>query len=213
MFFKYIIIADLSKTTDLYTTQTGNANKFYIVSSEETTNTYSDDIARNSEFTTIYILVGLGPIISLVLFVSVMQCCKMYRSSTKKNKNKQKGFDNDKHRALPNQINQNYQQDYDATSAKSSTGHLYGPFQGLYEEINEKIEIHSWDISNTPKDYETPSTSSKDMTLPMKHIRVDKTFKGFNVTEVNYLTPSHVPELQLLRAKEEKKSEGNIAQL
>lgn len=213
MFFKYIIIADLSKTTDLYTTQTGNTNKFYIVSSEETTNTYSDDIARNSEFTTIYILVGLGPIISLVLFVSVMQCCKMYRSSTKKNKNKQKEFDNDKHSALPNQINQNYQQDYDATSAKSSTGHLYGPFQGLYEEINEDITINSWGISSTENGYEKPSTSSKDITIRKKNLLVDKTFKGFNVTEVNYLTPSHVPELQLLTETEEKKREDNIVQL
>ena len=213
MLLKYIIISDWSQTPEVYATQTGNTSKNYIVSSEETTNTYSEDIARNSEFTTMYILIGLGPLISLFLFVSVMQFCKRYRSSTKKNKNTQKGFDNDKHSVLPNQIKQNYQQDYDATSAKSSTDHLYGPFQGLYEEINEKIEIHSWDISNTPKDYETPSTSSKDMTLPMKHIRVDKTFKGFNVTEVNYLTPSHVPELQLLREKEEKKSEGNIAQL
>ena len=33
-----------------------------------------------SEFTTVYILVGLGPIVTLFLFVTLMQLCKKFKN-------------------------------------------------------------------------------------------------------------------------------------
>lgn len=175
------------QTSFLKFTQTGKNQ----ITSEETRH---EESITNNAFITLYILVGLGPFISLFLFVSALKCCNKSKSR-KTNDERQTGSDNDKHSVLSNQIRSINQQDYDSSSDVCTTVHFYRPFQNAYEEINEVSELHPSNISNLLDGYERPTNLSRDTLHWINNAPIEENEQEFNVASQSYLTPLHVEEI------------------
>ena len=122
-----------------YLSLTGTSYKI-----EETTRDGSTNIKKNiqfitvkpentNEFQAIYMLVGVGALISLFLFIIVIQLCK--KSSSSRKRNRQSRDDN----AFNNEtLNQTNQRGYNVISEQLKD-HSYRSFEDQYAEINERL--------------------------------------------------------------------------
>lgn len=118
-----------------------------------------EPLAKDS-FTTLYILVGLGPVISLFLFVIVGQLYKKYKTSKKKPLSKKLYDEHCIFSELPQDGNR---ASYSRTSESFRRGHFNQPFEAEYEEINESVEEEIGALDS----YETPISPCGD--LPTIH--------------------------------------------
>lgn len=84
-----------------------------------------------NEFQAIYWLVGVGALISVFLFIIVIQLCKKYSSSRKRNINRQSSDDNAINRKNLNQTNQ---RGYNIISEQLKD-HSNRSFEDKYAEI------------------------------------------------------------------------------
>ena len=124
-----------------YLSLTGTSYKI-----EDTTRDDSTNIKKNIQFVTvkpeykhefqaIYMLVGVGALISVFLFIIVIQLCK--KSSSSRKRNRQSRDDN----AFNNEtLNQTNQRGYNIISEQFKD-HSYRSFEDQYAEINESLEM------------------------------------------------------------------------
>lgn len=149
--------------------------------------------------TTLYILVALGPVISLILFVVVGQLYKKYKSSKRKPLSKKRYGEDGVFSDLPQEDNH---ASYSRTSESFGSVHMYRPIEAEYEEINESVEVEMvvMDHDETPMSpcgclpniHENTCSCSKVI-----YSNAEQTVEDFNKA-VNspdtYLTPLFVSE-------------------
>ena len=111
-----------------------------------------------SEFTTVYILVGLGPIVTLFLFVTLMQLCKKFKNARRQTRTVE-----NKKCVLLNQSPHKSREPGHASFNILNTEPSIKQFETGYEEINDVSEIHQLDVFNASDGYETPETSSRNI--------------------------------------------------
>lgn len=128
---------------------------------EDTTRDDSTNIKKNIHFVTVkpeyknefraihvYMLVGIGALISLFLFIIVIQLCKKSSSSRKRNISLQSRDDN----ALNSEtLNQTNQRGYNFISEQLKD-HSYRSFEDQYAEINEGLEMDILHVNDSSMD-------------------------------------------------------------
>ena len=94
------------------------------------------------EFQAIYMLVGVGALISVFLFIIVIQLCKKSSSSRKRNRHSRddNAFNNET-------LNQTNQRGYNIISEQFKD-HSYRSFEDQYAEINESLEMNILNASS-----------------------------------------------------------------
>lgn len=177
----YLFIAEYLKTSYAHFSHRINTKRTYQVQQGKETSVVTEDLMTNSELTTVYILVGLGPIVSLFLFATLMQLCKKY----KKARRQMTTADDNKETCH-------------TSSNMSSTDQSLKLSETGYEEINDISESHQLDALNASDEYEIPRTSSRDTTLSHRNIPscssenfvfVEQNVEKMSDNENNYLVP------------------------
>lgn len=177
----YLFIAEYLKTSYAHFSHRINTISTYPVQEGKETSVVTEDSMTNSEFTTVYILVGIGPIVSLFLFATLMQLCKKYKKARRQlrtaDDNKEPGH---------------------TSSNISSTDQSLKLSETGYEEINDISESQQLESLNASDAYEIPRTSGRDTTLSHGNIPTCSSENGVFVEhnvvkmsndENNYLTP------------------------
>lgn len=91
-----------------------------------------------NEFQAMYMLVGIGALISLFLFIIVIQLCRKSSSSKTRNISRQSSDDTTLNSGS---LNQGNLRGYNVISEQFKE-HTYRPFDVHYAEINENVEMH-----------------------------------------------------------------------
>lgn len=95
-------------------------------------------------FQATYMLVGVGVLISLFLFIIVIQHCKKSKTSKKRNVSRQTSNEAE---LIAESSTQDNRRGYNIIYEQSK-GHLYSSCGVQYEEINESLELSSQTIPN-----------------------------------------------------------------
>lgn len=154
---------------------------------------------KKSEFQAIYLLIGFVAIISLFLFIIVLQLCKKSMSSKRQPKCSKKSDDNASHDEPLNQCNRRAFHGITDQSKDNS----YLSIEVEYEEINDGLARVIRKNSTVPDEYERPIELSKISSIMDTHCcSTDEVNFGENVSEINavvtdtYLQPIFVPGME-----------------
>ena len=176
-----MFLAEYLKTSYAYFSHRIHTISTYQVRQGKETVVVTEDPMTNSEFTTVYILVGLGPIVSLFLFATLMQLCKKYKKARRQIRT---ADDN--------------RESCHTSSNLSSTDQSLKLSDTGYEEINDISESQQLEALNASDAYEIPRTSGRDTPLSHRNIPSCSSENGVFVEqnvdkrsddENNYLIP------------------------
>ena len=165
---------------------------------------------NTNEFQAIYMLVGVGALISLFLFIIVIQLCKKSSSSRKRNISRQSRDDN----ALNSEtLNQTNQRGYNVISEQLKD-HSYRSFEDQYAEIRDSFEMNILNDSSMHKNNGTfaslyfnsqPTDTFQDTTNNRSVDDLAEEIKVDVDASFSYLEPIFVQrEPKTYRTKQEK---------
>lgn len=142
-----------------------------------------------NEFQATYMLVGVGALISLFLFIIVIQHCKKSKTSKKRNVSRRTNNDAE---LIAESSTQGNQRGYNIIYEQPKD-HLYSSCEVQYEEINESLEMSIPTIPNM-------STSREDVFVVGV---ADESKIGVNSTDC-YLMPIFVRDAPTTSRKEQE---------
>lgn len=188
-FSKLIFIVGYFKTniTTLKILSTQN----YLVTSEK--NSITEQVMKESALIhSNYVFAGLGVIIVLLVFGTLIHLVKKSRSLERRLVIKQTCHENDE---TTHQTQQIGQRGTKAIFQEDNIHHFYRPIESKYDEISENLEMHmsseEYDIPNNSLRKNDPNNQTKDVLLTK------------NISDHHSQSPL-VPELQALTKKEER---------
>ena len=163
------------------------------------------------------ILVGVGALISLLLFIIIIQHCKKYTSSIKRNVIRQSSHDNALHNEPSFQDNRRH---YNVIS-ETPKNHPYTSFEVQYVEILDSLELNTQSTPTSQDDYETSQsfyqnsliTDSNGDTMNVEFVEDKEEQSKISVDSSNsYLKPIFVPKIQTRPGEELKNVYINVEQ-
>lgn len=172
---------------------------------------------QNSELNTNYLLVGVGIIISIILFIILIQLCKNSQSANKKQLTQQERNDNEMVCKSSHRSHSGEGKDYKIISSSRDSSHLYRHMDTVYHEIDECMELmptpalpnagSSLDSNTVLSDFKhTENLKSKDDGVQTSNLHVlpSKQITS-SYTNISKLNPQ--PECVLKNVKTENKEE------
>nr|XP_022290647.1 uncharacterized protein LOC111102271 [Crassostrea virginica] len=213
--------------TDMPLTKSGTkSNRFQI-----TTKNVLSTLKGNMPFTTVkpeaknefqatHMLVGIGALISLFLFIIIIQLCRKSSSSKSRNITRQS---NDDTTLNSGSLNQGNIRGYNVISEQLKE-HSYQPFDVQYAEINESLEMHIPNNSDVQNGDEIsvllyknlPSTERFDDTkdkLIFKDTCMQEEAKMDSDASKTYLNPVFISGVSKSSWKEKDKMYINVEQV
>lgn len=172
---------------------------------------------QNSEFNTNYLLVGVGIIISIILFIILIQLCKNSKSAYKKQPTQQKRNDNEMVGESSHRSHSGEEKDYKTISSSRDSSHSYRQMDTVYHEIDECMElmptpalpnaVSSLDSNTVLSDFKhTAHLKSKDDGVQTSNLHVLPSKKiTSSDTSMSKLNPQH--ECVLKNVNTENKEE------
>lgn len=175
--------------------------------------------AKN-EFQATHMLVGIGALISLFLFIIIIQLCRKSSSSKSRNITRQS---NDDTTLNSGSLNQGNIRGYNVISEQLKE-HSYQPFDVQYAEINESLEMHIPNNSDVQNGDEIsvllyknlPSTERFDDTkdkLIFKDTCMQEEAKMDSDASKTYLNPVFISGVSKSSRKEKDKMYINVEQV
>ena len=163
----------------------------YLVTSEK--NSITEQVMKESALIhSNYVFAGLGVIIVLLVFGTLIHLVKKSRSLERRLVIKQTCHENDE---ITHQTQQIGQRGTKAIFQEDNIHHFYRPIESKYDEISENLEMHmsseEYDIPNNSLRKNDPNNQTKDVLLTK------------NISDHHSQSPL-VPELQALTKKEER---------
>lgn len=152
-----------------------------------------------------YLTVGLGAIISMLLFVITMQLCKNSQSAKRKKSTEQKGYCSQVGYESSHQIQHAGDGEYNMISLSQQNGQFMQNMDHVYHQIDECMElVQTTAFSNIASDFKSEMSEVNEPTYPDKGMDNlgDRSSKWFSLPSIrdkrsdtnSYIQPVIVPE-------------------